>query len=260
MADTMNLILAAPPNLLKSAASFGYPIAHMAYKIGHSPYLYRSDIAESVKNGIMAVDARELIPSPAEGQLVSEILKECEFRQFSGILLDIEQDKVSSAASFCRRLSEAAENSGLDLYITEAAAAHAKSAKVLVETAISGGTITERLKGAVSKYGAGRIALDIERVRMDFTLPSYEGKGEPLTAEQLERLLRQRHSPSFFSKDLCAHYFTYRNKDTAHFVLYDNALSIRRKMAIAGKMGIETVFLFYPEVRNILNEIRGKPL
>ena len=260
MAENMNLILATPPNLLKNASSFGCPLAHMAYKIGHGPYLYRSDIAQTVRSGIMAIDAREFIPSPAEGQIVNEIIKECEFRKYSGILLDVDKSKIPSVASFCRRLADAAEKNSLDIYMTESVSEHSPHAKVLVETALSGGTLTEYLKGAVAKYGASRIALDIERIRMDFTLPSYDGKGEALTAEQLEKLLKQRHSPSFLSKDLCAHYFTYRNKNAAHFVLYDNAQSIKRKMVIAEKMSIKTAFLFYPEVSNILNEIRGKLL
>lgn len=258
MAEKMNLILAVPPESFENASLHGFTAAYMAYKINHSPYLYRAEAADDIHGGIMAIDAREFVPSPAEGEIAAEIINECKLKGFTGIFLDTDKTESLRSASFCRRLGVAAEKHGLKLFLPAASAANAESAVVLIETAISGGTLTEHLKDAVSCYGASRLALDIERVRMDFTLPSYDGNGKALTAKELSDLYRRRNSPSFFSKELCANYFTYRQGDMAHFVLYDNAMSIKRKLMLAEKLGIKTAFLFYPEVADIINEIRGK--
>ena len=54
----------------------------------------------------------------------------------------------------------------------------------------------------------------------------------------------ERLRPSiFFSNELCARYFTYMSKETgAHFVLFDDGETLRRKMEVARRLGIR-VFL-----------------
>jgi hypothetical protein len=107
----------------------------------------------------------------------------------------------------------------------------------------------------VNKYGVQRIALEIERVRMDFTLPSVNGTGKELSAYELDALIEQHKTQSFFSKDLYAFYFNYREKKGTHFVLYDNGVSIKRKLQAAGNIGVEHAFLFYPHVNDIIDKI-----
>ncbi len=258
MSENMNLILAAPPEHSKSAVKSGFTVAHMAYRINHTPYLFRADSASDIKGGIMAVDARKFVPSPAETQIVSEIIKECQVQNFGGILLDIDENEPLKTASFCQKLDAALKNAGLRFYVSFRTAKNVPCASVLIETAISGGTLSTHLKEASLKYGARRIALDIERVRMDFKLPAYDGNGRPLSSAELSQLYRRRNSSAFFSKDLCANYFTYRDGENTHFVLYDNAASIKKKLSLAHALGIKTAFLFYPEVEDIINELRGK--
>ena len=57
-----------------------------------------------------------------------------------------------------------------------------------VNTAISGGTLRTMLVDACNAFGRGRVALDIERLRMDFLLPSPTGEGTPLTKESFDAL------------------------------------------------------------------------
>ena len=53
----------------------------------------------------------------------------------------------------------------------------------------------------------------------------------------------------FFSQELCAHYFTYMSRETgAHFILFDDKTSLRKKREIAQKRGIQRFFWLYPEV------------
>ena len=57
-----------------------------------------------------------------------------------------------------------------------------------VNTAVSGGTLKSCLDEGVRRFGASRLALDLERMRLDFTLPHTMNVRRPLTAEELRRL------------------------------------------------------------------------
>ena len=75
---------------------------------------------------------------------------------------------------------------------------------------------------------------------------------EPAAFQQLQARL----SPStFFSQELCARYFTYQEDRKTHFVLFDDAGTIRRKIQIGSTLGLSTGFLLFPEVRDLLPQI-----
>ncbi len=50
---------------------------------------------------------------------------------------------------------------------------------ILLCTALSGGTLEGRLTQAVDQYGAEHLALDLQRLAMDFPLPCHGGQGTP---------------------------------------------------------------------------------
>ena len=60
----------------------------------------------------------------------------------------------------------------------------------------------------MERYGAGRVALAVERAAEDFFLPSPTGQGMPLTQEELKERLEARAPSVFFSDALCAHYLS----------------------------------------------------
>ena len=102
---------------------------------------------------------------------------------------------------------------------------------------------------------AGGLALDVQRLRMDFTLPAQSGEGRPLSGRELQDLL-DRESPSvFFSQDLCARYFTYARDGETHFVLFDDADTLSQKLRTGGNMGFAAAFLMYPEVQDLLPKL-----
>ena len=60
----------------------------------------------------------------------------------------------------------------------------------------------------------------------------------------------------FFSGELCAHYFTYMSRDSgAHFVLFDDAGSIRKKLLTARSLGVSQAVLSYPQTADLLGEV-----
>ena len=124
---------------------------------------------------------------------------------------------------------------------------------MLIPTALSGGSLEQRLSDAEEHFGRERVTLAVERVAMDFFLPSPTGQGVPLSREKLRARLEELHPTVYFSRELCAHYFTYMFKENGvHFVLYDDAGSIRKKLDIAGRMGITRAFLPYGQADDLL--------
>ena len=106
------------------------------------------------------------------------------------------------------------------------------------------------------RFGAQRLALDLACVRADFSLPAPYGDGAALSAQQLAALRGQR--PVFFSPELCARYFTYGEGGMTHFVLFDDADTLRRKMSLAAELGIGTGFLSLPESAEALPQLLGR--
>ncbi len=117
--------------------------------------------------------------------------------------------------------------------------------RILVCTALSGGSLRALLEEAVKKYGAERVAVGVERVSMDFPLPCRSGYGAPLSQESLAALRRRYQTPVFFSEALCAKYFTYRACGKTRLVLFDDDETVRRKLALARSLGIRDAFTVY---------------
>jgi len=59
---------------------------------------------------------------------------------------------------------------------------------------------------------------------------------------------------------LSAYYFTYQDASGSHFVLYDDAGSIRKKIFLARQLGIDHAMLFFPEVEDLLDNHSGSAL
>ena len=127
---------------------------------------------------------------------------------------------------------------------------------MLICTAISGGTLRERLEEAKREFG-DRIALDLQRVRMEFPLPCPTGEGCAISQETLCEFLKEDPAV-FFSEDLCAKYFVRICGCEPRFVMFDDAHTLQRKLHLAQGMGISTAFVMYPEVEDILGELWGQ--
>lgn len=125
----------------------------------------------------------------------------------------------------------------------------------LLHTAMSGGSLRERLAEAVGRFGGDGVAVWLDRSAEDFLLPSPTGAGRALTREELSALRERRGGSVFFSPELCAHYFTYMEGSVGHFVLFDDAGSLRKKLQVAGEAGITTAYLPLADTQDMLGEI-----
>jgi len=188
--------------------------------------------------------------------LIFDIVEECTQKDFIGIVLDAGINPGSPAQlALASALSKATARHELEYFVPEALSDSGENAIVRISTALSGGTLCRHITDAVAKYGAERVTLELERVRMDFTLPSLGGVGKELSNDEMLELKAMHKATSFFSPELMVNYFTYRDKNGPHFVLHDNAKSLRRKLAAGARAGIKYTFLFYPQVSDIYDDI-----
>ncbi len=205
-----------------------------------------------VQGGLMLVgDSRECGPDDV---LARDILRECLRRSYDGVVLDWYHNGPDRG-TLTALIGQLCPQYDRRLFVPERYAAHAPRATVLLNTAVSGGTLNSCLSEGVRRFGAERLALDLERLRLDFVLPMSANVRRPLTAAEL-RQLREGKSV-YFSEELCARYFTYRTGSESHYVLFDDAQTLRKKAALAENMGIREGFFMLPEVSDITGELLG---
>ena len=242
----MELILAVRQEEMQEAASRGVALAHLAYRIGDQGRLLRYRSAVAPKGGWMVIEGEGTVPSAT---LPGEIGRERTLRGFTGVLLRLPRRSRETYAPLVRALADLGQN----LCLPESYGSLSAAAQVLIPTALSGGSYRERLEEAADRFGRERVALWVERSAEDFFLPSPKGCGAVLSREELERI--KMNKTIFFSTDLCSRYFSYREGDRGHFVLFDDGDTLRRKLQIARELGIGRAFLPYGELGEYFNEI-----
>ena len=248
----MQIYLAGTPEASQEAQKYCRNLAHVAYRIGPGSALLRQSLLLQTKGGLLSVSDHDapFIDSP-EG-LRDAVLRECGRRNYGGVLLDFEEASRRDRAAFVMSLAPALSASRRTLYLPESYAGAAPGGVVLLCTAVSGGSFSQYLQEAVTQAGgAGRLALDVQRLRMDFRLPARSGEGDPLSEEALSRLMEREAPAVFFSQDLCARYFTYSQDGEAHFVLFDDADTLNQKLRLGAGLGFSAAFFMWPEIRDV---------
>ena len=210
----MQTYLAVTPEELREAGKYGRAFAHVAYRIGPGSAMLRQNLLLQTRGGLLSVSDREapLIEDPQA--LCAAVLRECGRRGYGGVLLDFEERPRRDRLAFVERLGQSLSAGRRTLYLPERYARATPVGIPLLCTAISGGSFSQRLQeAAAAQGGASRLALDVQRLRMDFRLPTPTGEGSPLSPEDFRALREREQASVFFSQDLCARYFTYTRGD-----------------------------------------------
>lgn len=257
MGTRSQLILAVPPEDVTAAQTYGLTLAHVAYRVGGGPHLFRSNLPIPVRGGLMYIDDSGFDGRGTPDTFCQEVVRECSARGFGGVICAFDRN-LPLLAAIVAQLGPMLVRQSRSFYVSEPYGRHTATGRVLIPTALSGGSLRQRLSEAAERYGTGRVALAVERSAEDFFLPSPNGQGRPLTREELAAKRKELSPSIFFSDELCARYFTYMNRQSgAHFVLFDDAGSIRKKLRLAEAMGIDRALFFYPEVSDLLPDILG---
>lgn len=186
MNGKINIIVSATPGLDPVIRSLGTDVARYSYKIERGFRLYGARNTSS--GGLMGINFTNFSGGGPASHLVSEIVRECRRKNFSGVIFDASGPTLP-LRSLCAQLEESLIDDGLDFFVPEPFADDCVSAKIMISSAISGGDFAQRLEDAAAAYGASKLALEIERVRSDFTLPSLTGSGAVLSQSGLEDLI-----------------------------------------------------------------------
>lgn len=244
--------LTTPPDRCREAAACGVPVAHAAYRIGNGGRLYRAELPVNLRGGLMVLASAGFHGTGDPVQLGRDVVRECTARKFDGILCDFDGLPTAFLEKAVAVLGELAAQRGWGLYVTEPYAGAWGGSVVLIPTAISAGSLEARLRERVERYGAGRVALAMQRTAREFRLPAGTGEGRTLERAELAERVNRFGPAVFFDRNLCAHYFTYMEGGAAHFVLFDDSGSLLRKAELAQTLGIRKLFFAYPEVEDIL--------
>ena len=257
----MQTFLTAGPAEFQEASRFGVPLAHAAYHIGPGSTLLRQSLPLRARGGLLLAGDRDA-PTVTDPEAVcAAAIRECSRRDYGGVVLDFEGPPRPDLLALARRLGERLAERGLALYLPEPYGEAAPEAFILIGTALSGGQYRERLEEAAKRWGGyQRLALDAERLRMDFPLPCPTGVGTPLWSAEFQVLVEQESPAVFFSPELCARYFTCVREGKHHFVLFDDAGTLREKLRIAAELGIGTAFFSWPEVEDMAEELFASSL
>lgn len=256
--EQTELILAAKPGEVTSAGAYGRPLAHLAYRVGGGPHLFRANGPVTPQGGMMVVDDMGFSGGGEPESFCNEVLRECAARRFTGVVCRFQGRPAPVLVQAAGKLGELCQGRGLAFFVSEAYGSATPLGRVLISTALSGGSLKGRLEAAGESFGPNRLALWVERTAEDFLLPSPSGAGAPLTVEELRRRREESGADVFFSGELCAHYFTYMTGERGHFVLFDDAGSIRKKLRLALGLGIGTAFLPWESTSDLLGELLEK--
>ena len=252
----MQTYLAVTPDNLDTALRCTNRVAHVAYRIDSRGELACCVLPPQVKGGMMVLSDGDGCEIGDTAALCRAILKECAVRSFGGVVADFEQPVSEVRCALLNTLCPLLWRSGRRLFVPESYGSEVRGATVLICTAISGGTLRQRLEEAQKRFG-NRVALDLQRLRMEFPLPCPGGEGCVIERETLEKLLCEDPAV-FFSEDLCARYFVRVCGCEPRFVMFDDADTLRRKLRLAQSMGIGISFVMFPEVEDILEELWNK--
>lgn len=246
-------ILCAAPGQARDASRFGLTLAHMGWQLGEGMRLTETGVGSAMRGGFMIIGDALYDGRPGNpAQLADACLRECSLRAFEGVVLDFEQRPFRHLEEFAAEAVPYLVKHGLSVVVPERYARAGNQAQVLVPTAMSSGSLHARLREARERYGP-RVVLEIECLRRDILLPGPQSAGVPLHRDELDALLAERGGVKFYSQEMCAHYFTYKDiKGNTHFVLFDDAASFRSKAQAALRAGIDRGFVLYPEVEDFL--------
>ena len=248
----MQLYLAVTPEHVENALALTPHLAHAAFRVGAKGTLLSRTLPPRLRGGLAVIQCDTPFPESTVPLLSRDLLQLCLQRDFRGIVLDGFDRAVPSHRTLCRGLDALCQRYGRSLYVPPCCADDAPHAAVLVCTALSGGTQRALLEDAAQRFGAHRIALDLQRLMMEFSLPCLSGEGSPLSPQELQQRMAGRSV--YYCSSLVSRYCTRSEGGSTKFILFDDADTLHRKMELAESMGITEGFLMWPEVCDIAGE------
>lgn len=254
MIDTKNLVLVCAGRDAVHAARLGLPVLHLCLGITPAGALQRLQLPTARTQCLLGLcEAPPTLSDCRAERLAADLVFEARRVGAIGVFADFEHDTPRNRA-LLTAFDAALHEAELPFYVPLSCAQPLNHAIVTVPTALSGGSLTAYLSSLQEVYGVSRVAAFLQPVSQDFTLPSGSPDGTPLTKSAREALLTQTGAQPFFSRELCAKYFTYTAPDgSAHFVLFDDETTLEAKLMQLSGCKVPTVFALYPDAAPLLS-------
>lgn len=236
---------------IQRASALGFPCVDLIYS--PTPEGIKPDAQPTGKGGLMGLYSQGQPLGGVDAEKVaSEIGARVKRRGYGGVVLDIPVS--DDGAAFISRLCPFLASMAIVHYVPVELASRAPQAKLLVPSAISGGSFAEMIEHFSSLYSPSRLCLELIRTRNDFEMPSVDSSGKALSRQEFDYLLEQSGG-GYYSTELCCRYFTYMDGKTPHFVMYDDKTSARQKAEMAARAGFFGLFALYGEWGEDINFI-----
>jgi hypothetical protein len=189
------IYISTAPEDISKVKNLAMPLLLMAYSFD-KPFPELSEAATNLPRLSMMA-----IYGDIRSARSADIIRECRRYGYIGVVAGYGYSSVLETM----RLSGTLGRANIRLYIMENNFVSDCGAYALISTAISGGDLKSRLKTAVKRFGSSRIALDFERLRHVFPLPSPDGNGSLLTSLEFSKAARRRSNKCYVSRGaLCS--------------------------------------------------------
>ncbi|MFI3250604.1 MAG: hypothetical protein R3Y07_06550 [Eubacteriales bacterium] len=223
---------------------------HNLYRIDGKLNLLRANCPSDLRtNGqLLGIASHHFAPKGDVPRLCGQILREVDRRNYQGVICQFQGTTNPTLQEVVSYLEKQLPEG--DLTVSENYGSATKTAQVLLSSAISGGTLYHRMEGGVTRFGRERVLMQMDCIAEDLYIPSPTGNGTTLPYEEVDILRRKVGGTVFFSKELCARYFTYQNHETGlHFVLFDDSDTISEKIKYVEEWNLAGGLLHYSEVK-----------
>ncbi|MFI3116175.1 MAG: hypothetical protein R3Y12_08570 [Clostridia bacterium] len=176
-------------------------------------------------------------------KILSDIIFEYRKFNFSGIFLDF---KGESQSEFVLELDELCFKEKIPLYVPQSYAYVVNNAKIVINTAISGGCLKNIIEYAQMQYGTCRICVQISLVACEFKIPSKNNAGKFMNFP-----INTNNSPVFFSETLCTNYFTKMDSENSCiFTIFDDKTTFYKKLSLLNSLNVAEIFFDYIDIEN----------
>lgn len=234
------------------AKESGFPLLQFGLGIRPDGSLYRMMLSDHKAGCYLGVSDRGM--ERFSETICTQLMAEAEKINAAGIFADSERD-CTAVHDFLAAMDLLCTQRKIPLFVPYCQADCVQNAFLVVDTALSGGSLWERFQALHSQY-PGRIAADLRKISRDFLLPAPDTEGERLKDDAREALCARTGAQTFFSRELCARYFTYMDaQENGHFVLFDDADTLKEKCKCLDLLGISPIFARYAEVKEIIGSI-----
>ena len=244
MPDRVRTFLVTTAQDAPQAAALRLPRVFLIYRVRDNA-LTCDNLPQLLRGGVMGVFEDGTGDAPTDVQkLAQDILQEYHKRGYHGLLLDFERVSVFAplVTAICRQCAKR----NIVCFVPVAFAAHAPGSKVIISSAISGGSYPEMIDDFAARYGPENLCLELVHARQEYILPAADADGVLLSSDAFQKIMQTYNPSVFYDSTLYSKYCTYRDADgKVHFLLFDDAPSAAKKMDYAAKQGLFAVFLLY---------------